>query len=591
MADPVTVSALGVLCWKGLDLAWELVKGAGGNMVYDQAKQAVGLKDKWRNHHVPDAFAVAWRQAVKATRDEYFQQFPNHLGGSMEEAIREGTNALSRPDFIDGWLKQTATAGGFDLAGNLAANWDDQHPERAKALTNAFRQHMPPMSPTLRNIPDSFFQFWEGAFLHKLMYFFVEAAVKDDPKAWAQIQFSISRSHSTFLARIEEDSSATRSIVGKLGQTVLQGNSESLQRDKEILALLCKVEARFLPIGIDASQRLASDAEMVLLNAAKPYADAVTVARIAIVQGDSASATRLVPLAVQALKGFTDAVVFEQSRLLGDAAFLARRYDTAIEQYRVARDLRSDDQSTAWRMFVALMNRIEISHHEYEDRVYSATKDSDDEESGYDDDESGINERKTDFAFLPDDLTDDAYDARDALESWIDSFSEEQNRQETLEAPARAHSAINSLERLADECRFARFSRLDAANFVASSNYEREYKAVLESQARRDSLRVMGIDWTESAYWLLQALFGDEEDIVARLFFTFTMFSKDTQGHRLIAASAADAVERCGLIGAGWKAALRSAANRKQWGDSPNREVQEIYEKSGCAELLSSSRD
>lgn len=220
MADPVTVSALGVLCWKGLDLAWELVKGAGGNMVYDQAKQAIGLKDKWRNHHVPDAFAVAWRQAVKATRDEYFQQFPNHLGGSMEEAIREGTNALSRPDFIDGWLKQTATAGGFDLTGNLAANWDDQHPERAKSLTTAFRQHMPSMNPTLRHIPDYFFQFWEGAFLHKLMYFFVEAAVKDDPKAWAQIQFNIFRSQCEMLAGIREDTAATRAMTGALGRLV-----------------------------------------------------------------------------------------------------------------------------------------------------------------------------------------------------------------------------------------------------------------------------------------------------------------------------------------------------------------------------------
>lgn len=218
MADPVTVSALGVLCWKALDLAWELIKGAGGNMVYDQAKQAVGLKDKWRNHHVPDAFAVAWRQAVKATRDEYFQQFPNHLGGSMEEAIREGTNALSRPEFIDGWLKQTAAAGGFDLAGNLAAHWEDQQPERANALTAAFRQHMPSMNPTLRHIPESFFQFWEGAFLHKLMYFFVEAAVKDDPKAWAQIQFNIHRSQCEMLAGIREDTAATRAMVGALGR-------------------------------------------------------------------------------------------------------------------------------------------------------------------------------------------------------------------------------------------------------------------------------------------------------------------------------------------------------------------------------------
>lgn len=185
-------------------------------MVYDQAKQAVGLKDKWRNHHVPDAFASAWRQAVKATRDEYVKEFSHHLGGSMEEAIREATNALSRPDFLDGWLKQTAAFGGFDLGGSFAASWDDQVPERAKALTVVFRQHMPILSVTLRNVPESFYEFWEGAFLHKLMYFFIEAAVKDDPRAWAQIQFNIHRSQCRMLAAINQDTAAIRAMTRPL---------------------------------------------------------------------------------------------------------------------------------------------------------------------------------------------------------------------------------------------------------------------------------------------------------------------------------------------------------------------------------------
>lgn len=97
-----------------------------------------------------------------------------------------------------------------------------------------------------------------------------------------------------------------------------------------------------------------SPQDYAILNAAKPFADALTKYRIAVAEGDDEAAVEweLEVLARRDQQRAEEDFLFERAR--GDRHFNAGRYDEAVPAYREAQTLRPDDPSALRDLSIAL---------------------------------------------------------------------------------------------------------------------------------------------------------------------------------------------------------------------------------------------